>query len=89
MRELGRIEEARRCFARASAKDLDDVTPHLQLAELALERGEVASARVSLDKALVLHPDSTQESAWMKQLQDEHARVARGTSVLGGLPERR
>ena len=89
MRELGRREEARRCFARASAKDAEDATPHLQLAELALERGEFSTARISLDMAINLHPESSSESAWMKQLEDQHARVARETSALGFLPEHR
>ncbi len=89
MRELGRAEEARRCFARASAKDIDDATPHLQLAELAMERGEIATARASLDMAMHLNADSNDESAWMKQLQDQHARVAREASTLNVMPERR
>lgn len=89
MRELGRTEEARRCFARASAKDASDVTPHLQLAELALAQGEVVDARIALETALNLDPESSQESAWMKQLQEQHARIARESSGTGIGPERR
>ncbi len=40
MRKLGRAEEARRCFVRASTKDPQDATPHLELASLAIENGE-------------------------------------------------
>ena len=89
MRELGRTEEARRCFARASAKDASDVTPHLQLAELALAEGEVADARIALETALNLDPDSSQESAWMKQLQEQHARIASEPSGTDVGPARR
>jgi tetratricopeptide (TPR) repeat protein len=89
MRELGRHEEARRCFARASTKDTGDVTPHLEMAELALERGEVASARAALDTAINLDPESVEETAWMKQLQERHARVAREASSTRGAFERR
>ena len=89
MRELGRHEEARRCFARASTKDASDVTPHLELAELALEQGQVASARAALETAINLDPESIEETAWMKQLQERHTRVAREASSPPGTFERR
>ncbi len=89
MRELGRHEEARRCFARASTKDAGDVTPHLEMAELALEQGQVASARAALETAIHLDPESIEETAWMKQLQERHARVARESSSTPGTIERR
>lgn len=89
MKELGRTEEARRCFARASAKDSQDATPHLQLAELEMERGEIAAARDSLDMAMTLPAESNQESDWLKQLQDQHAKIAFESSAFPKNSERR
>jgi tetratricopeptide (TPR) repeat protein len=89
MRELGRDEEARRCFARACNKDATDATPHLQMAELALARGEVVAARTSLEIASMLDPESSQESVWMQQLRDQQARVARELPMVGLGSERR
>ncbi len=63
MRKLGRAEEARRCFVRASTKDPQDATPHLELASLAIEHGDVESARESLQVAQQLDPDSVQRVA--------------------------
>ncbi len=56
MRELGRSDEARRCFVLAAQKNPADETPHLQLASLALESGDVSAARTSLGEALRLNP---------------------------------
>ncbi len=76
MRKLGRAEEARRCFVRASTKDPHDATPHLELASLAIDNGEVESARESLQVALQLNPDSVREGGWIQQLNDQQQRVA-------------
>lgn len=89
MRELGRTEEARRCFARASSKDANDATPYLQLAELELAQGEISAASRSLDLAANLPHDSAEESAWLKQLQEQHARVALEMASTQARPERR
>jgi tetratricopeptide (TPR) repeat protein len=84
MRELGRPEEARQCFARACLKDTDDATPHLQLAELALEQGEPMAALAALEKAKSLAAVSTEESTWLKQLEEQQARIAK-EPMIGGL----
>ncbi len=89
MRQLGRIEEARRCFVRASIKDTTDAAPHLELASLALERGQVAIARESLNVAMRLDPDSVREGDWIEQLTDEQARVASEPDHSSTDPQRR
>lgn len=76
MKRLGRSEEARRCFARASTKEPDDATPHLELASLAIERGDIAQARQSLELATRLNPDSV-EGQWIARLQAQQERVAK------------
>lgn len=58
MRELGRGSEAERCFARAAEKQPDSPEPHLQLASLALQEKDMATARASLSRALELDPES-------------------------------
>lgn len=77
MRQLGRPNEARRCFVRASEKEPLDATPHLELASLALERGEIDGAREALAVALRLNPDSVRDGGWMEQLRNEQERLAR------------
>lgn len=76
MRKLGRGEEARRCFVRASKKDPNDATPHLKLASLAIENGELESARESWQIAQQLNPNSVGEGGWIEQLNGERQRVA-------------
>lgn len=79
MRKLDRIDEARRCFVRASIKDPADHQPHLELAALALERGDVAAARQSFKTALTINPISVDEAVdgdWMAQLHNHEERVA-------------
>jgi Tfp pilus assembly protein PilF len=75
MRQLGRSEQARRCFVRASTKDPTDAKPHLELATLAVERGNVQSAKDSLAVALSLDPDTIQP-AWAERLQGQQERLA-------------
>ena len=76
MRELGRFEDARRCFARATEKDPDDATPHLQLAELALLQGRKKDAALAVEKAKERSIISEDETSWLKQLDQQQARVA-------------
>lgn len=82
MRELGRLEDARRCFARASEKAPLDATPHLQLAELALLQGKKNDASKAVDRAKQLQIDSSDEATWMSQLEHQQSRIA-------ALPDRR
>jgi tetratricopeptide (TPR) repeat protein len=52
----GQRERARGEFARAVKEDPDAATPHVFLARLAREEGDLASARAQLDTALRLEP---------------------------------
>jgi tetratricopeptide (TPR) repeat protein len=52
----GRREEARGDFARAVNSDPGAATPHIFLARLAREDGDLATARAQLDTALRLEP---------------------------------
>jgi tetratricopeptide (TPR) repeat protein len=74
MRQLGRNEEAQRAFVRAAAKDPADASPHLELASLAFERGDVEVARESLKTAMQLAPDPQDER--LAELQAESQRLA-------------
>ncbi len=90
MRQLGRTEEARRCFARAATKDPTDPSPHLELASLALERGEVVVAQESLALAMELDPDSLPAGRWMEQMRDQQRRLASEAAVdVGAAPQLR
>lgn len=63
MRQLGRPSEARRCFTRAATKQPGDPSPHLQLASLALEEGDVSAAKSSLAVAMELDPNALRNHA--------------------------
>ncbi|TWU57414.1 tetratricopeptide repeat protein [Rubripirellula reticaptiva] len=76
MRQLGRSDEALRCFVRASAKNPDDAAPHLEIAALALEGGEIEVARDSLASATRLGTMSYDQGQRILQLQDVQQRMA-------------
>ena len=76
MRELGRFEDARRCFARATQKLPSDATPHLQLAELALLQGRKKDAALAVEEAKSRSIISEDEMNWLKQLDQQQARIA-------------
>ncbi len=76
MKHLGRTNEARRCFSRAATKSPEDAAPHLELAALALESGEVQQAQESLSTAMRLAPGTLQQSELMRQLQGSSERLA-------------
>lgn len=76
MRQLGRAEEARRYLVRACQKSPTDATPHLELAALAIEQGEIEKARDSLILAQDLNPASREQVQWMEQLRLEQQRLA-------------
>ncbi len=59
MQQLGRPAEAERSFAIAASKNPGDASPHLQLASLRLERGDVEEAKISLAHAVQLDPKSS------------------------------
>lgn len=77
MRKLGRPEEAKRCFVRASTKRPEDVEAHLELASLAIENGDVTLARESIQIAMELDPDVVRAGRWIERLNNEQQRVAR------------
>jgi Tfp pilus assembly protein PilF len=54
--KAGQREKARGEFARAVKDDPDAATPHVFLARLSREEGDLASARAQLDTALRLDP---------------------------------
>ncbi|TWU50788.1 cellulose synthase subunit BcsC [Rubripirellula tenax] len=87
MRQLGRSEEARRCFVRAAAKNPDDAAPHLEIAAIALESGEIDIARQSLAAATQLGPASIDQGNRMLQLQDVQQRMASepGPQIVPGI----
>ena len=77
MRELGRSDEAIKCFTRASKKDPNDASPHLELAFLSLDSGDVENAKRSLSLALELQPDSLSEgSPWAERFRQHRSRLA-------------
>ena len=73
MRELGRDEEAKRCFLRATRKSPDDPTPHLELASLQLRLGQADAARDALETAMRLDPAGTRDSRLIDALQPRMA----------------
>lgn len=68
MQQLGRPDEAKRCFELAAGKDPRDATPHLQLASLLLDGGHIDQARESISHAVRLDPDSAQGRSLMRQV---------------------
>jgi tetratricopeptide (TPR) repeat protein len=76
MRKVGRFEEAKRSFLRAAQKDPENDSPHIELAALALERGDTASAQNAFAEAVRLNPSLAQGQDWMQQLELEQARLA-------------
>lgn len=76
MQELGRFEDAKRCFARASEKAPDDATPFLRLAELALIQGRKGDAALAVQQAKERQVSSTDEANWIAQLEQQQTRIA-------------
>ena len=76
MRKVGRFEEAKRCFLRAAQKDPKDESPHVELATLALERGDNAAAKEFFSEAVRLNPSLAKGPDWVQQLELEQARLA-------------
>jgi tetratricopeptide (TPR) repeat protein len=86
MRQLGRLEEARRCFLRAAAKDPTDATPHLELASLLLQQGQTDAARQSLAIARGLDPDSVRAAQVLAQLDGQPQPLGRDRRVAREAP---
>jgi len=83
MRQLGRFDQARRCFQRAARKNPDDATPHLELASLALHQGNALEAQQSIDLALTLDPGLAKTHRWIAEVK-AHDRSTRGVSRSEG-----
>ncbi len=89
MRHLGRTEEAGRCFARAAAKDPSNPTPHMELASLALERGDTDAARQSLALARQLNPTSIPLVTEAEDIKNAPQRIANEPQASALVPQRR
>lgn len=68
MRQLGRDEEAKRCFLRATRKSPNDSAPHLELASLGMKLGQIEQATESLNIALQLDPGNARGSELLEAL---------------------
>ncbi len=90
MRQLGRTDEACRSFASAAAKAPDDASPHLEIAAIELQRGNINEAQDALSIAMRLDPDTRTERQWLAQLQSQHQQLAAQSGVGGDQsPQRR
>lgn len=77
MRQLGQSIEARRCFARAATKNPEDADPHLQIASLCLDQGDLQEARNSVKVAMQLDPIAVREGGWIEQIENHPKRIER------------
>ncbi|WP_345683542.1 tetratricopeptide repeat protein [Novipirellula caenicola] len=82
MRQLGRSDEAQKCFVRATEKDPTDSTARLELATLLLDQGNVEAAKESLAMALRLNPNLVGPNAlggeanWANEVKKQQERLA-------------
>jgi Tfp pilus assembly protein PilF len=89
MRQLGRTEEAEQCFVSASGKDPENARPHLELAALAMDRGDSETARQCLEIALRLNPSAGLADQQMIDAQKVQERLASDPDPSDSAPERR
>ena len=75
MRQLGQSIEARRCFARAATKNPEDADPHLQIASLCLDQGDLHAARNSVKVAMQLDPMAVRDGGWIEQIENHPQRI--------------
>ena len=73
MRELGRCNEAMRCFDHAACKDPNNAQPYLMIASVCLENDDVNAARAAVHHAMQLNPEMVQQGRWVEHL-DQHQR---------------
>lgn len=88
MRQLGRSEEAEHCFVSASSKDPENARPHLELAALAMDRGDSETARQCLEIALRLNPSAGSADQQMIDAQKVQERLASDPDPSDSAPER-
>lgn len=82
LHHLQRYSDAERCFQSAIASDPSDPEPHLHLAALLLEQGDAQAARVPLQQAIALSPQSPGAIAMAQQVRSV-AESAERNSVAG------
>ncbi len=82
MQQLGRPVEAQRSFAVAASKNPTDAAPHLQLASLLLEHGDVQEAKLSLAHAAQLEPDSAMGQSLKVQIDAVERSRSRTPAIL-------
>ncbi len=76
MQQLGRGTEAKRCFQTASMKHPGTAEPHLMIASVCLDDGDLDSARSAVAQAMQLDPAAVQQGRWMEQLEHHQHRHA-------------
>lgn len=76
LRKMGRGAAAKRSFVRAGQKDPADAAPHLELAMLALEDGDMISADQFVQTALAIDPSKVEEERWASIFEHQQQRLA-------------
>jgi tetratricopeptide (TPR) repeat protein len=71
MRQLGRADEALRCFDRAIQKDPHNPQSHLELAATALQLGKPEEAQIALQAAMSLNPGSQEQMNLIQSLTSQ------------------
>ena len=79
MRQLGQNLEARRCFARAATKDPSAADPHLHIASLCLDQGDLQAARDSVRVAMQLDPIAVRDGGWLEQIENQPRRITQNS----------
>jgi len=69
LHQLQRYNDASRCFQDAIASDPSNPEPHLHLAALLLEQGDAQSARLPLQQAIALSPQTPNAIALAQQVR--------------------
>lgn len=89
LHRLQRFGDAQGCFQDAIASDPNNPEPHLHLAALLLEQGDAQSARVTLQQAIALSPQSPSTIALAQQVRgvaesaENEFASGRGGRILG------
>ena len=76
LRQMGRRGEAMRSFVRAGEKDPGDAAPYLELAMLAMDEDDLASADRFVQTALAIDPSKVEEERWAIIVQQQQQRLA-------------
>jgi len=76
LRQLDRPAEAQQCFAEANREAPMDPEPLINLAELHLASGDVESARMAVDQAMLLSPASPTANTLSRTIEERTVRLA-------------